>query len=99
MRLTRQQAVRVIAGATTAPWWLDTARAQSAATIHAAMIPIEPASSIYYAADNGFFTKSGLDVQITQNPSTPALAAAVAAGTYDIAYATISTLSIAHSHG
>jgi NitT/TauT family transport system substrate-binding protein len=40
-----------------------------------------------------------LDVQIAQNPSTPALAAAVASGTYDIAYATISTLAIAHSRG
>ncbi len=97
MRLTRQQAVRVIAAASTAPWWLDTARAQSSATIRAAMIPIEPASSIYYAADNGFFTKAGLDVQITQNPSSPAAAAAVASGTYDVAYATISTLAVAHS--
>lgn len=96
MRLNRQQAVRVLAAATTAPWWLATARAQSA-TIRAAMIPIEPASSIYYAADNGFFTKAGLDVQITQNPSSPAAASAVASGTYDVAYATISTLAVAHS--
>jgi len=99
MRLTRLQAVRVAAGAATAPWWLDAARAQSSMTIRAAMIPIEPASSIYYAADNGFFTKAGLDVQIAQNPSTPALAAAVASGTYDIAYAPISTLAVAHSRG
>jgi len=99
MRLTRQRAVRVIAAAATSPWWIDTVGAQSLPAIRAAMIPIEPASSIYYAADNGFFTKAGIDVQIAQNPSTPALAAAVASGTYDIAYATISTLSIAHSHG
>jgi ABC-type nitrate/sulfonate/bicarbonate transport system substrate-binding protein len=98
MRLTRHRAIRVIAAAATAPWWIDTARAQTLPSIRAAMIPIEPASSIYYAADNGFFTKAGIDVQIAQNPSTPALAAAVASGTYDIAYATISTLSIAHSH-
>jgi NitT/TauT family transport system substrate-binding protein len=38
-------------------------------------------------------------VQVSQNPSTPALAAAVASGTYDIAYAPISTLAVAHSRG
>lgn len=99
MRLTRQHAVRVIAAASTAPWWFDTASAQALPTIRAAMIPIEPASSIYYAADNGFFTKAGIDVSIAQNPSTPAIAAAVASGTYDIAYATISNLAVAHSRG
>lgn len=99
MRLTRQHAVRLIAAATTAPWWGATADAQTLPVIRAAMIPIEPASSIYYAADNGFFAHAGLDVEIAQNPSTPALAAAVAAGTYDIAYAPISTLAVAHSRG
>lgn len=99
MRLTRSRAVRAIAGLATAPWWFAAAGAQTPATIRAAMIPIEPASSIYYASDNGFFTKAGLDVDIAQNPSTPALASAVAAGTYDIAYATISTLAVAHTRG
>jgi ABC-type nitrate/sulfonate/bicarbonate transport system substrate-binding protein len=99
MKLTRLRAVQAIAATATAPWWLTTASAQTPATIRAAMIPIEPASSIYYAAANGFFSKAGLDVQIAQNGSTPALAAAVASGTYDIAYATISTLAVAHSRG
>lgn len=99
MRLTRLRAVHAIAAAATSPWWIDAAQAQAPATIRAAMIPIEPASSIYYAAANGFFAKAGLDVQITQNPSTPALAAAVASGTYDIAYAPISTLAVAHARG
>ena len=99
MRLTRLRAVHAIAAAATSPWWIDTARAQTLPTIRAALIPIEPASSIYYAAANGFFAKAGLDVQITQNPSSPALAAAVASGTYDIAYAPVSTLAVAHSRG
>ncbi len=67
--------------------------------IHVAMIPNEPAVEVYFAQDMGFFTKAGLNVDIAQNPSTPALAAAVAQGTYDIAYATISTLAVAHVKG
>jgi NitT/TauT family transport system substrate-binding protein len=99
MRLTRLRATQAIAGILTSPWLVATARAQTAATIRMAMIPIEPASLVYYASDNGFFAKAGIDVDIAQNPSTPALVAAVASGTYDIAYATISTLAVAHVRG
>jgi NitT/TauT family transport system substrate-binding protein len=99
MLATRRRAIRVLAAAATTPWWMDIAAAQAPATIRAAMIPIESAASIYYATNNGYFAKAGLDVRIAQNASTPALAAAVASGTYDIAYATISTLAAAHSRG
>ena len=75
------------------------ARAQSATALKIALIPIEPAAGAYYAKENGFFTKAGLDVDIDQNPSTPALASAVLSGTYDIAYGTVPTLATAHSKG
>ena len=99
MQLTRRRAIPIFAAAATLPWWTDIARAQSPATIRAAMIPIESAASVYYANDNGYFSKARLDVQITQNPSTPAVAAAVASGTFDIAYGTISTLAAGHVRG
>jgi ABC-type nitrate/sulfonate/bicarbonate transport system substrate-binding protein len=99
MQLTRRRAVRVLAAASTAPWWMDVARAQAPATIRLAMIAIESAAPVYYAIDNGYFSKAGLDVQVTQNPSTPAVAAAVASGAFDIAYATISTLAAGHVRG
>lgn len=73
--------------------------AQAMTTLKIALIPIEPAATAYYAKENGFFTKAGLDVEIDQNPSTPALASAVASGTYDIAYGTVPTLATAHSKG
>lgn len=99
MQLTRRRAAALVAAGATAPWWMNAARAQAPATIRAAMIPIESAAGVYYASDNGYFGKAGLDVQITQNPSTPAIAAAVASGTFDIAYATISTLAAGHVRG
>src|SRR5665213_1235612 len=74
-------------------------RAQAMAKLRVAMIPIEPAAVVYYAKENGFFEKAGLDVDVTQSASTPALASAVLAGTYDISYATIPTLASAHSKG
>jgi NitT/TauT family transport system substrate-binding protein len=75
------------------------ARAQTLVTIRLALIPIEPAAVAYYALENGFFAKAGLAVTIDQNPSTPALAAAILAGTYDIAYGTVPTLATAHAKG
>jgi ABC-type nitrate/sulfonate/bicarbonate transport system substrate-binding protein len=98
MRLTRFQAACALGGIAAVPGLLAKAAAQ-AAPIRVAMIPIEPACLVYYAQENGYFQKAGLDVEITQNPSTPAVVSAVAAGTYDIAYATISTLAVAHVRG
>ena len=74
-------------------------RAQTPATLRVAMIPIEPAAGVYYAQENGFFAKAGLNVEITQSASTPALASAVLSGTYDISYATVPTLATAHAKG
>jgi ABC-type nitrate/sulfonate/bicarbonate transport system substrate-binding protein len=99
MGLTRLRVVQGLAAAATLPWWPAPAQAQTTPVVRAAMIPNEPAALIYYASENGYFTKAGLDVEITQNASTPAIAAAVAAGTYDIAFANISTLAVAHVRG
>jgi NitT/TauT family transport system substrate-binding protein len=73
--------------------------AQTLTTIRLALIPIEPAALAYYALENGYFAQAGLDVLIDQNPSTPALAAAILSGTYDIAYGTVPTLATAHAKG
>ncbi len=98
--LSRSRAIQSIAaGALAAPALLARTEAQTPATLRVGLIPIEPTCSAYYAKENGFFEKAGLDVEITANPSTPALAAAVVTGTYDISYSTISTLATAHAKG
>jgi NitT/TauT family transport system substrate-binding protein len=91
--------MQALAGAVAAPALLAPAAAQAPATIHLGIIPIEPTCSAYYAKENGFFDKAGLDVEITPSAATPAIAAAVVTGTYDIAYATVSTLAAAHAKG
>ena len=98
MKVTRLQVAQTIAGTIASPFLFGRAQAQ-ATPVKAAMIPIEPACLVYYAKENGYFDRAGLAVDIAQNPSTPAIVAAVAAGTYDIAYATISTLAVAHVRG
>ncbi len=100
MAVTRLRVVQGLAATAAFPWCAAPAQAQTMPLVHAAMIPNEPAALIYYASENGYFSKAGLNVEITQNASTPAIVAAVAAGTYDIAaFANISTIAVAHVRG
>jgi NitT/TauT family transport system substrate-binding protein len=96
---TRLRAIQSLAGAVAASALPIGAGAQTPATIRLGIIPIEPTCSAYYAKENGFFDKAGLDVEITPSAATAAIAAAVVTGTYDIAYATVSTLATAHAKG
>jgi NitT/TauT family transport system substrate-binding protein len=97
--LTRLRVVQVLAGAVASPALFRKAVAQAPATIRLGIIPIEPTCSAYYAKENGFFDKAGLNVEITPSAATAGIAAAVVSGTYDIAYATVSTLATAHAKG
>jgi NitT/TauT family transport system substrate-binding protein len=99
MPISRLRLLTGLAAASTFPLLPRRSEAQSFPLIHAAMIPNEPAALIYYASDNGFFDKAGISVDIAQNASTPAIVSAVASGSYDIAFANITTLALAYSHG
>ncbi len=98
MRITRSRAVRILGAVAAAPWLIGRAQAQTPA-IRVGMIGIEPTCLVYYAKENGYFERAGIDVDVTVNPSSPAIAAAVVSGTYDVGYATMSTLAEAHVKG
>jgi NitT/TauT family transport system substrate-binding protein len=95
---TRRRAVQAIGGALAAPLLARTASADPA-NVRLAMIPIEPTCQAFYAQENGYFEKAGLNVDITLNPSSPGTAAALLSGTYDIAYASLPTLAVTHAKG
>jgi ABC-type nitrate/sulfonate/bicarbonate transport system substrate-binding protein len=96
---TRSHALQALAGAVVAPSLVARAAAQTPSAIRLGIIPIEPTCLAYYAKENGFFEKAGLDVDIIPSASTGAIASAVVSGTYDIAYSTVSTLATAHARG
>lgn len=98
LTFTRRQALTALAGAAAAPAFAGAAEAQVQA-LRLALIPIEPTCQAYYAQENGFFEKAGLDVEITVSSSTPAIMSALLTGTYDVAYSTVSTLATAHAKG
>ena len=98
MHFSRRRVLAALAAAGSAPLFARPAAADEPA-IKVGMIPIESACGAFYAKENGFFQNAGLNVEVELNPSTPAIASAVVAGTYDIAFAGISTLAAAHAKG
>lgn len=61
--------------------------------------PVEVGALGYYAADEGFFKKAGLDVQLVAAANGPAIAAAVASGTLDIGSGNALSIAQAHERG
>jgi NitT/TauT family transport system substrate-binding protein len=98
--IARGSAAKLIAAGIALPWATRTAAsAADPETVRIGMLPVEATCVAYYAKDNGYFEKAGLDVSIEVNPSSASVASAVVSGTYDIGYATISTLASAHVKG
>ena len=76
------------------------ARAQTAAaplvTLHLMASPDDDCGPILYAQKTGLFAKAGLDVVLDKAPSGAAAAAAILAGSYDIAKSSLVNLIAAH---
>lgn len=57
--------------------------AQQTPTLRLGVVPVEVGALAYYAQDEGFFKKAGIDVQLVPLANGPAIAAAVASGSID----------------
>ena len=67
--------------------------------VRVAAIPIDVGALSYYAAQQGFFKKHGLDVEIVQGGNGAAIAAAVVGGSIDIGDGNTTTLATGHERG
>lgn len=77
----------------------DVSAATTSLTVGA--FPVDPMAMAYYAKDQGYFTRAGLDVAITSfgGGAGPSMATSVLTGTLDIGYVDITALSSAHLRG
>jgi NitT/TauT family transport system substrate-binding protein len=73
--------------------------AQTLVKLQVATTPNDSGAEVYYAQDMGFFRKAGLDVEITTLNNGGIISAGVAAGTFDVAQAAISSVASAHERG
>lgn len=98
IRISRARAAALLAAITAAFVSPSSARAQTGASLRIGILPIESASEVYYAKDEGFFAKAGLDADIQPMQNTPSIAAAVVAGAIDVGYVTIDSIASIHEH-
>ncbi len=75
------------------------ASAQERVTLRVGTAPVESYAMPYFAKENGFYDKAGLDVQITTLSGGGATLAALLGGSLDIAYTNSGAMSNAHAHG
>lgn len=61
--------------------------------------PVEVGALGYYAADQGFFKKAGLDVELVPSANGPAIAAAISGGTLDAGSGNALSIALAHERG
>jgi NitT/TauT family transport system substrate-binding protein len=78
---------------------LQPAFAQEPTVLNVAAIPNDISGSAFYAADNGYFKKAGMNAQFLALTSGPAITAAVLGGSADVGYSNVISLAIAHSRG
>lgn len=75
------------------------ARAQTGPVLRVAAVPIDVGALSYFADQQGFFKKHGLNVEIITGANGPAIAAAVVGGSMDIGDGNTTTLALAHERG
>lgn len=75
------------------------ARAQGVPAMQIGTITIDPCMQPLYAQELGLFKAAGLDPQITIMNNSAAEVAALAAGSIDVASASVPTVAYAHQHG
>jgi NitT/TauT family transport system substrate-binding protein len=78
---------------------LGGAAAQDRPIISVILPPSTDVAPLLYADHAGLFTKAGLNVQITQLPNGAAIAAAIAGGSGQIGFSSLSALITGHARG
>jgi NitT/TauT family transport system substrate-binding protein len=99
--LKRSTLLRGIAAGTLAGTALAPIRtgAQTPPKLRVAAIPIDISGVSYYALDQGFYAKYGLDVDVVTMANGAVVAAAVAGGALDVGSGNTIAIATAHEHG
>lgn len=97
--ISRSAAVRLLSGGCVAAVAFPRRASAQATKLRVAGIPIDIAGACYYAQDQGFFAKYGLDVEIVQLANGAVVAEAVAGGSVDIGNGNTLAIATAHEHG
>lgn len=100
--MTRRLAIAIAAGVFGlffGPGTAPRAGADDLVPIAIGTLAIDPSAQDLYAQDLGFFKAAGLDAKIIILNNAAAIAAAVAAGSLDVGFASTPGVALAHQHG
>ncbi len=75
------------------------ANAQATAKVTVGSIPIDNGAEVFYAQEQGFFRRAGLDVAITPMSNGGAIVAAVASGSLDVGFTNLFSFATAYARG
>lgn len=93
----RRTALRFLLSAAAAPAFRPSlAIAQTLQPLRIVLFPGETAATAYYAKELGYFSRAGIDAQISEVKNGAAAAAAVAGGSMDVGFS--NPLSVAQGH-
>ena len=74
-------------------------RAQAPATVRVGTPPFEAAAEVYFAKEQGYFARAGLDVQIVPIVNSSVIAEAVVTESVDIGFSAVLSIAVAHARG
>jgi len=98
-RLARATLLRAGLGAALWPALRRAAQGQTPTKLRVAGVPLDNAAGVYYAVEQGFFKKRGLDVEIVRLANGAATAAAVAGHAIEVGNGNTISFASAHEHG
>jgi NitT/TauT family transport system substrate-binding protein len=97
MSLNRAQAIASIAGGIAGPVVLASAARAQTQPLRIAYIPTENCAQVFYAQEQGYFVKAGLEVHLEPINFSAAIASAVLSDAIDIGNISTLTITVAHS--
>lgn len=77
----------------------SSARAQGRPSVRIGTLAIDEGAQVFYAKDQQFFSRAGIEVDIRAMPSGPRIAAAAAAGDIDIGFSNLFALVVLVARG
>src|ERR1700722_16773167 len=97
MSLNRARAIASIAAGIAAPFASAPAARAQTQPLRIAYIPTENCAQVFYAQEQGYFAKAGLDVHLEPINFSAAIASAVLSDAIDIGNISTLTITVAHS--
>ncbi len=99
LALARRISIGLLAFAlTAAPFSVNAQQTAALPVIRVGIIPVEAAAEAYFANDQGFFRKQGIDVEVQVMQNGGAIAAAVAGGSLDVGFSDVISVANARAH-